>query len=67
MKKLMAQKQTNIIPLLPHASIKYIQDPELKDIYDIVNWNLINRLLADKNYTPGKRDIQPVHFLEPNY
>ncbi len=24
MKKLMAQKQTKIIPLLPHASIKYI-------------------------------------------
>jgi len=63
MKKLMTQKQTKIIPLLPNASIKYIQDPELKDIYDIVNWNLINRLLADKNYTPGKRELQPVHFF----
>jgi hypothetical protein len=63
MKQLMAQKQTNIIPLMPHASIKYIQDPELKNIYDMVNWNLINRLLADKNYTPGKRDVQPVHFF----
>lgn len=63
MKKLMTQKQTKIIPLLPNASIKYIQDPELKDIYDIVNWDLINRLLADKNYTPGKRDVQPVHFF----
>lgn len=64
MKKLMAQKQTKIIPLLPNASIKYIQDPELKDIYDIVNWNLINRLLAEKNYTPGKRDILPVQFFK---
>jgi hypothetical protein len=63
MKKLMAQKQTKIIPLMPNASIKYIQDPELKDIYDIVNWNLINRLLADQHYTPGKRDLQPVHFF----
>jgi len=63
MKKLMVQKQTNIIPLMPHASIKYIQDPELKDIYDIVNRNLINRLLADQHYTPGKRDFQPVHFF----
>jgi len=63
MKKLMAQKQTNIIPLMPNASIKYIQDPELKDIYDIVNWDLINRLLADNHYTPGKRDVQPVHFF----
>jgi len=63
MKKLMAQKQTKIIPLLPNASIKYIQDPELNDIYDIVNWNLINQLLADKNYTPGKRALQPVHFF----
>jgi hypothetical protein len=63
MKKLMAQKQTNIIPLMPQASIKYIQDAELKDIYDMVNWNLINRLLADKNYTPGKREVQPVLFF----
>jgi len=63
MKQLMAQKQTNIIPLMPQASIKYIQDAELKEIYDIVNWNLINRLLADKNYTPGKRELQPVHFF----
>ena len=67
MKKLMAQRQTKIIPLLPNASIKYIQDPELKDIYDMVNWNVINRLLADQHYTAGKRDFQPVHFLEPNY
>jgi len=64
MKKLMIQKQTNIIPLLPHASIKYIQDAELKDIYDIVNWNLINRLLADQHYTPGKRELQPVQFFK---
>ena len=63
MKKLMAQKQTKIIPLMPNASIKYIQDAELKDIYDIVNWNLINRLLADQHYTAGKRDVQPVHFF----
>jgi hypothetical protein len=63
MKQLMAQRQTNIIPLMPHANIKYIQDPELKDIYDMVNWNLINRLLADKSYTPGKRELQPAHFF----
>lgn len=63
MKKLMVQQQTTIIPLMPNASIKYIQDPELKHIYDTVNWNLINRLLADKNYTPGKRELQPVHFF----
>ena len=64
MKQLMAQKQTTIIPLLPNASIKYIHDPELKAIDDIVNWNLINRLLADNNYTPGKRDILPVQFFK---
>jgi hypothetical protein len=64
MKQLMAQKQTNIIPLMPNSTIKYIKDSELKDIYDHVNWNLINRLLADKNYTPGKRDLQPVHFFK---
>jgi hypothetical protein len=64
MKKLMAQKQTKIIPLLPNASIKYIQDGELKDIYNIVNWNFINRLLADQHYTPGKRDLQPVQFFK---
>ncbi len=64
MKRLMTQKQANIIPLMPHASIKYIKDPELKHIYDIVNWNLINRLLADQHYTPGKRDLQPVQFFK---
>ena len=63
MKRLMAQRQTKIIPLLPHVSSKSIQDPELKAIYDMVNWNLINRLLADNNYTPGKRELQPVHFF----
>jgi hypothetical protein len=64
MKKLMTEKQTKIIPLIPNASIKYIKDPELKDIYDVVDWNLINRLLADKNYTPGKREILPVQFFK---
>jgi len=64
MRKLMAQKQTNIIPLLPNASTKYIKDNELKDIYDIVNWNLVNSLLADQHYTPGKRDFQPVQFFK---
>jgi hypothetical protein len=59
----MAQKQTNIIPLLPTASIKYIKDPELKAIYNMVNWNLMNRLLADQHYTAGKRELQPVHFF----
>jgi hypothetical protein len=64
MKQLMAQKQTAIIPLLPHASVKYIHDPELKAIHHTINWNLINRLLADKHYTPGKRDILPVQFFK---
>ena len=64
MKQLMAQQQTTIIPLLPNASIKYIKDSELKDIYAMVNWNLINSLLADQNYTVGKRAFQPVHFFK---
>ena len=38
MKKLMAEKQTKIIPLIPGASITNIKDPELKDIYHVVNW-----------------------------
>jgi hypothetical protein len=63
MKQLMAQQQTTIIPLLPTASIKYIKDPELKAIYNMVNWNLLNRLLADQHYTAGKRELQPVHFF----
>ena len=45
MKKLMAEKQTKIIPLIPGASITNIKDPELRDIYHTVNWELINRLL----------------------
>ena len=38
MKKLMTEKQTKIIPLIPGASINNIKDPELRDIYHLVNW-----------------------------
>ena len=64
MKKLMAEKQTKIIPLIPGASITNIKDPELRDIYHTVNWELINRLLAGQNYMPGKREILPVQFFK---
>ena len=64
MKKLMTEKQTKIIPLIPGASINNIKDPELRDIYHLVNWELINRLLAEKNYMPGKRELLPVQFFK---
>ena len=64
MKKLMAEKQAKIIPLIPGANITDIKDPELKDTYHLVNWDLINRLLAGKNYTPGKRNVLPVQFFK---
>jgi hypothetical protein len=60
MKQLMAQKQTTIIPLLPNARVKYIQDPELKASYDTVNWTLINRLLADKHYSQTRHPASPI-------
>ena len=64
MKKLMTQKQCKIIPLLADSGINDINDPELIDIYEVVDWDLINRLLANPNFTPGKRDIFPVHFFK---
>jgi len=64
MKKLMTEKQTKIISLIPNARVNQIKDPELKDIYNMIDWSLINRLLADQNYTPGKREFLPVQFFK---
>jgi len=64
MKKLMTQKQLKLIPLFANGNIKYVTDPELKDIYQMVDWTLINQLIAPPNYTPGRRNLLPVQFFK---
>ena len=67
MKQLMAQKQTNIIPLSSNASSNYIKDNELKQIYDIVDWNLSIAYWLIKNILLAKEIYSQYSFLEPNY
>jgi len=41
-----------------------IKDPELHFLEELIDWNLINQLLADEKYTPGKRKIFPFQFFK---
>jgi len=62
MREIIKQKQTNIFPLNYFAK-RYIKDQELLAITEIVDWNLLNYLLADRSYTAGKRTIKPVQYF----
>jgi len=48
---------------LPYRRLNDIKDRELRDIIEIVNWDLLNDLLLDHNYTAGKREIIPVQYF----
>lgn len=48
---------------LPYRRLNDIKDRELRDIIKMVDWDLINDLLCDRNYTPGKREIMPVQYF----
>ena len=63
MRRLMRGKQMNILHLSPCQTKQAIKDEELQKIYELVNWGLLNRLLANDNYTPGKRDILPSQYF----
>jgi hypothetical protein len=43
---------------------KHIIDAELLSIEDLVDWELINKLLIGGNYTPGRRSIFPYQFFK---
>jgi hypothetical protein len=47
----------------PKASNKYITDPELVIIDDLLDNTIVDRLLAPEGFTPSKRDIFPSHLL----
>ncbi|MBU0577928.1 transposase [Patescibacteria group bacterium] len=47
-----------------NSKIDDIKDPELKDLEQLIDWNLINYLLADEKYTPGRRKIFPFQFFK---
>jgi hypothetical protein len=63
MKELMTQKQTNIFSLTDKWNRNRIEDTELKDIFSMIDWEIINSLVAPTDYAPGKRAIQPVQFF----
>ncbi len=62
MRSLMAEFGTKRYYLNP--KIDDIKDPELRFLEELIDWNLINQLLADENYTPGKRKIFPFQFFK---
>ena len=62
MRRLMSEYKTKIHYLNPN--IDDIKDPELHFLEELIDWNLINQLLADENYTPGKRKIFPFQFFK---
>ncbi len=64
MKILMNRKQYSIFSLTNKINKNRISDPELLDIFDMVDWELINSLVAPSDYAPGKREIQPVQFFK---
>lgn len=47
-----------------NSRINDITDPELRFLEEHIDWNLINQLLADEKYTPGKRKIFPFQFFK---
>ncbi len=48
---------------LPRAPSKYITDPELGIIDDLLDNSIVDRLLAPEGFTPSKRDIFPCQLL----
>jgi len=63
MRRLIQGKQLKILQLSSWKSKEAIKDKELQKIYELVDWNLLNQLLADENYTPGKREILPSQYF----
>jgi hypothetical protein len=47
-----------------NTKLNDIVDPELRFLEELIDWNLLNQLLADDKYTPGKRDILPYQFFK---
>lgn len=62
MQGLISEYKTRIHYLNP--KINDIKDPELRLLEELIDWNLINQLLADEKYTPGKRKIFPFQFFK---
>lgn len=64
MQKQIKQRRHNwLFQHLPYRRLTNIKDRELRDIIGMVDWALINDLLLDRNYTPGRREIIPVQLF----
>lgn len=42
---------------------KHFDDPELRQIDELLDDRVLNRLLAPEGYTPSMRDIYPCHYI----
>jgi hypothetical protein len=63
MQRLIKGKQLKILQISSCKAKEAIKDKELQKIYELVDWHLLNQLLADENYTPGKREILPSQYF----
>ncbi len=64
MQKQIKQRKHNwLFQHLPYRRLTDIKDRELRDIIEMVDWDLLNDLLVDRNYTAGKRSIIPVQLF----
>jgi hypothetical protein len=62
MRELIQHSRYKTIPLFSRK--KDITNPELKFIHKLVDWNLVNHLLAHRSYTPGKCHILPAQYFK---
>ncbi len=46
-----------------HRKKKYLQDPELRIIDELLNDKIINSIVAPESYTPSKRIVFPCQYL----
>jgi hypothetical protein len=63
MKRFIADNKSNIIPFLAPSRKKQLADRELKAIDKLLDNTIIDKLLAQKGYTPSMHKIFPHHLL----
>lgn len=57
------KKRSWLFQHLPYRRLNDIKDRELRDIIEMIDWDLLNEQLLHRNYTAGKREIIPVQFF----
>ncbi len=62
METFVAEQNRRLIKL-PSTRGKYIQDAELRAVHQLLDDDILNRLLAPRGYTPTLHNIHPAHLL----